>query len=502
MKGALVIERARKYLSMWRTVFPILDKAAARIHSDIPSLPNMAGIKSSERSPLLGAPASNQNADYNGNPASEDNDDTLIDFMQINRHQAMMHLLKGNIGTGIMAMPSAIANAGLWVGSIGLAIISVITIHCMHLLVNCAHHHRVTNKVPRGQSRQLDYGACGEIALRHGPIVWLRNHAQIGRITVNVFLSITQFGFCCVYILFIAKNVKDVFDYAFAYELPVLAYQAIVTVFLLPYCCIRQMRHLAYFSTIANVLTIAGLSITFWYCFTHLKHIDKYPAFNSWGTLPLYFGTAMYAFEGIGVILPIENKMAVPDYLRGCNGVLNVGMVIVTCLYISLGFYGYLTFGPEACDVLGSITLNLPSKNWLYLAVRLKFSIAIFISYGLQFYVPLEFMWPPINEKYGDHYPWLRKYGEYILRCLLVLLTFGISASIPHLDLLIALVGALASSALALIIPPMLELFTRWDGELGRYNWVLWKDVAIIIFGLIGFVAGTAVSLMSIIQKF
>jgi amino acid permease len=36
-------------------------------------------------------------------------------------------------------------------------------------------------------------------------------------------------------------------------------------------------------------------------------------------------------------------------------------MVIVTCLYIAVGFFGYLKYGE---DVLGSITLNLPVDQW------------------------------------------------------------------------------------------------------------------------------------------
>ena len=77
--------------------------------------------------------------------------------------------------------------------------------------------------------------------------------------------------------------------------------------------------------------------------------------------LPLFFGTAVYAFEGIGVVLPIENQMRNKNELRGPAGVLNTSMVTVTCLYIAVAFFGYLKYGE---NVLGSITLNLPVEQW------------------------------------------------------------------------------------------------------------------------------------------
>ena len=60
------------------------------------------------------------------------------------------------------------------------------------------------------------------------------------------------------------------------------------------------------------------------------------------------------------MVLPLENKMKTPTDMRGWNGVLNTGMTMVTCLYIAVGFFGYLKYGE---DVLGSITLNLPSDE-------------------------------------------------------------------------------------------------------------------------------------------
>lgn len=41
-------------------------------------------------------------------------------------------------------------------------------------------------------------------------------------------------------------------------------------------------------------------------------------------------------------------------------GVLNVGMVFVTAIFVSFGFIGYLKYGD---DTKGSLTLNLPEDQ-------------------------------------------------------------------------------------------------------------------------------------------
>lgn len=50
--------------------------------------------------------------------------------------------------------------------------------------------------------------------------------------------------------------------------------------------------------------------------------------------------------------------MQTPQDFGGLTGVLNTGMITVACLYVGVGFFGYLKYG-DAVRV-GSITLNLP----------------------------------------------------------------------------------------------------------------------------------------------
>ena len=53
---------------------------------------------------------------------------------KISDEAAVLHLVKGNIGIGVLAIPSALVNSGLAVGTLGLALIALTTVHCMHLL--------------------------------------------------------------------------------------------------------------------------------------------------------------------------------------------------------------------------------------------------------------------------------------------------------------------------------------------------------------------------------
>lgn len=91
--------------------------------------------------------------------------------------------------------------------------------------------------------------------------------------------------------------------------------------------------------------------------FTDIKHTDKRHLFALPSQLPLFFSTVIFAMEGIGVVMPVENQMKKPEQFLGCPGVLNIAMAIVVVLYAVIGFFGYLKYGEET---KGSITFNLP----------------------------------------------------------------------------------------------------------------------------------------------
>merc|ERR1719260_732473 len=382
-------------------------------------------------------------------------------------------MLKGNIGTGILAMPDAIKNSGLVVGNIGLVVMATLCIHCMHILVNTSHELCRRTNLPF-----LTYSDVAETCFATSSSPWLRSLSKTARTVIDVFLCITQLGFCCVYFVFVSQNLEQIFNHYYG-EINYHIYMAIILVPMLLLASIRNLKYLSPISMLANILQFIGLGIIFYYLLQDIPYSWERKSFASWGQLPLYFGTAIYAFEGIGVVLPLENQMKTPADMKGWNGVLNTSMVMVSCLYIAVGFFGYLKYGE---NVTGSITLNLPVGQFLATLVKIMMSLSVFFTYALQFYVPVEIILPWVHRRVAsDHH--LK--AEYALRYLMVMLTFALAAAIPKLDLFISLVGSVSSSTLALMAPAVIDIVTQ-DQRCTKVR--VAKNATLFLVGFLGFI--------------
>uniref|UniRef100_A0AAZ3QZC8 Amino acid transporter transmembrane domain-containing protein n=1 Tax=Oncorhynchus tshawytscha TaxID=74940 RepID=A0AAZ3QZC8_ONCTS len=387
--------------------------------------------------------------------------------------QTLIHLLKGNIGTGLLGLPLAVRNAGLV----------------------------VRFRVRRGTLPFLDYGDAVQYGMEN--VSWLRRHSIWGRRIVNVFLIITQLGFCCVYFVFLSDNIKQVVEASNGTTMNCHSNQTAVTVpsfdsrlymlCFLPAVILlvftRNLKYLAPLSLVANLAMCTSLVLIYFFCFTNIPNRISLPKVGHAKDYPLFFGTAIFAFEGIGVVLPLENKMQKP---QSFNMVLYLGMGIVTFLYISLGTIGYITFG-EAIG--GSITLNLPNC-WMYQIVKLLYCFGIYITFALQFYVPAEILIPPVVSRVSERW---KLPVDLLIRAALVVFTCVLAILIPQLDLVISLVGSISSSFLALIFPPLLQILT-YHNE-GLSPWVIVKNTLISVIGFIGFITGTYISITEIIKR-
>ncbi|KAK2506886.1 hypothetical protein MC885_019866 [Smutsia gigantea] len=394
--------------------------------------------------------------------------------------QTLIHLLKCNIGTGLLGLPLAIKNAGLLIGPLSLLAIGILTVHCMVILLNCAYHLS-----QRLQRTFVNYGEAMTYSLEVCPNAWLRTHAAWGRYTVNFLLIITQLGFCSVYFMFMADNLKQTL--VLTPVLDICFYMLTVLPFLVLLVFIQNLM-LSIFSTLANITTLGSVALIFDYIVQGVPDPSSLPLMASWKTFLLFFGTAVFTFEGVGLVLPLKNQMKHPQKF---SFVLYLGMSLVIIFYICLGMLGYMKFGS---DTQANITLNLPNC-WLYQLVKLMYSLGIFFTDALQFHVPAEIIIPFVISQVSESWA---LFVEPSVRTALVCLTCVSAILIPRLDLVISLVGSVSSSALALIIPPLLELITFYREDMSCVT--IAKDIMISILGLLGCVFGTYQALYKLIQ--
>ncbi|KAJ0183608.1 hypothetical protein K1T71_000031 [Dendrolimus kikuchii] len=377
--------------------------------------------------------------------------------------ETLLHLLKGSLGTGILAMPHAFSNSGYIVGSIGTVVIGVLCTYCIHILIDSCYVLCKRRKVP-----SLTYTAAAEAALSEGPD-WCKACAPYAAHIVNAFLLVYQIGTCCVYVVFVSENIHHVLTVHFDIEISVFQVMLCILLPLILINWVRDLKYLAPFSAIANAVTIVSFGIILYYIFRETPTFEGKSPVGEISKFPLFFGTVLFALEAIGVILPLENEMKTPKDFVGKFGVLNRAMISIIILYVGMGLFGYLQyvhdqFGHGKCVVAFHDFCIHPLLHYKqYIGVR------------------------------GVRRLWQGQWVRLV----------GIAAAVPELELFISLFGALCLSALGLAFPAFIQSCTYWYyvSRSERIRMII-KNAVVVVFGVLGLVIGTWTSLEGIIKKF
>lgn len=237
------------------------------------------------------------------------------------------------VGSGVLGLPYTFMKTGWLFGSLVLFSVAFLTYHCMMLLVTTRHRLDDSCLCLLGYSKIASFGDLGFAIC--GPI---------GRFSVDVMIVLAQAGFCVSYLIFISTTLS------FLLDSPRSLYIWGCFPFQLGLNSIPTLTHLAPLSVFADVVDLAAMGVVM--VEDVFIFLQQRPALQAFGGLSVFFygvGVAVYAFEGIGMILPLESEAKDKDKF---GKVLGLCMAFIAVLYGGFGVLGYFAFGEETRDII------------------------------------------------------------------------------------------------------------------------------------------------------
>lgn len=213
----------------------------------------------------------------------------------------------------------------------------------------------------------------------------------------------------------------------------------------LPLVLVRKLKHFSITSLVADVFILFGLAYIIFYDITSLVGTGLGPGIVQFNpdAFPLFLGTAIFAFEGVGIILPINYAMKEP---KKFGSALTVTVLIMIVVFFCGGALSYLTFGSEVETV---VLLNFPAHSRIVMTVQLLYSIAIAFTVPLMAFPALKIIESLLVV--GEVEVWRRRWKKNGVRMAVVVCMAVVSCvGASDLDRFVSLVGAFSCVPLSL----------------------------------------------------
>lgn len=130
--------------------------------------------------------------------------------------------------------------------------------------------------------------------------------------------------------------------------------------------------------------------------------------------------------------------------------------------------------------------------------VKLSIALAVYCTFGLQFFVCVEIMWSCIKDKFTRR-PDL---ADYVMRTIMVTVCVLLAVAVPTIGPFMSVIGAFCFSILGLIAPAFVEVITYWDIGFGRGYYLIWKNVLVLLFGMLALIFGTKDAVVNIVSEY
>ena len=340
---------------------------------------------------------------------------------------AALLLLKSFVGTGVLFLPKAYLNGGMMFCNLVLLGVALLSYYCFILLVN---------------TRLKVEGSFGDI----GGILY----GRWMRVLILTSVALSQIGFVSAYIVFTAESMQ-------AFVLAVSKCQTFIDikfmilmqlVIFLPLSLIRDISKLGLTAIVAEIFIALGLLyLGYFDIYTMANHgVADIINFNprDW---TLFIGTAIFTFEGVGLIIPIQSSMKDPTRFPS---VLAGVMISITIVFIGMGALSYAAFGSATKTV---VLLNLPQDSKFVNAVQLLYSLAILLSTPLQLFPAIAILEAKLFSRSGKNNPYT-KWKKNVFRFFLVVMCAFIAwGGADDLDKFVAVVGSFACVPLVYVYP-------------------------------------------------
>jgi len=231
-----------------------------------------------------------------------------------------MTILKGYTCVTLLLVPKAFANGGYLFSPLVLLASFFVTTMCALKLVSAGLNQGVYS--------------YSEIVLNTlGPKA---------RCSVDVMIMLTEFSLTLSYMVFIIESVRSVF----AVQVNPFWIAGGLVCVLTPIAWVQNIARFSFSFFFGNLIVLSAFFIVTWFCAAQIKEQDSLgPNLAALGPeTATMLGFAAYAFEGIGVVMPILQRCEKPELFPK---LLTAAILTICVAYLAFGTIGYLAFGSE-----------------------------------------------------------------------------------------------------------------------------------------------------------